>query len=127
MIRGVAGYSCLAVLMILFMLAWSVRVQGADEGSAGQAAPQEEKSRPKEFKKVFCPNSSAAQRNMMVNATNCNDVCDNAHQDYPCELQARLAEGWQVTSVSVMTITVQRDPCECGLTGTESVLERQQK
>jgi hypothetical protein len=51
-------------------------------------------------------------------------VCNNAYQEYPCDLQQRLDEGWRITSVAVGSIEILRDPCECKITGTESVLER---
>ena len=111
---------------LLLRLLQNVRAQ-SPEGSVneqGQAPPKEEKSKSREFGRVFCAERSVAQRNMMVNAVDCNNVCDNVYQEYPCELQQRLSDGWKVTSVSVASIEVQRDPCECRVTGTESVLER---
>ena len=121
----------LGIFVGLVLLA-SARAQAPYEGTGEQAQqpvqqPTEEKPLPskgKEFTKVFCAERSVAQRYMMVNAIDCNDMCDNVYQEYPCELQQRLSEGWKITSVSVATRTLQRDPCECGLTGTESVLER---
>jgi len=35
-----------------------------------------------------------------------------------------LNEGWKVSSVSATSIVANVDPCECKVTGTESVLER---
>jgi hypothetical protein len=90
-----------------------------------QAPVKEERSKPKEFLKVFCAERSVAQVNMLVGTINCNELCDSVYQEYPCELQQRLSEGWKVTSVSVGSVVANRDPCECRVTGTESVLERQ--
>jgi hypothetical protein len=123
----IAGWVCFVVFLAIAMLASGARAQApyqAPVKDQGQAPPKEEQSKPKEFGKVFCAERSAAIRYMMVNAVNCSDVCDNVYQEYPCELQQRLRDGWKVTSVSVATIEVQRDPCDCGVTGTESVLER---
>jgi hypothetical protein len=92
-----------------------------------QAPVKEERSKPKEFRKTFCAEGSAAQRFDMVGAINCNEVCNNVYQEYPCDLQQRLSEGWKITSVVVSSIEVLRDPCECRVAGTESVLEREQK
>ncbi len=93
-------------------------------GEQGKETPREQPSKAKELAKVFCPERSIAQRYMMVDATNCIDVCEHAYEEYPCELQQRLKDGWKVSSVSVKTLTVQKDPCECGLIGPESQLER---
>jgi hypothetical protein len=89
-----------------------------------QAPVKKERSKPKEFRKTFCAEGSAAQRFDMVGAINCNEVCNNAYQEYPCDLQQRLDEGWKITSVAVGSIEILKDPCECKITGTESVLER---
>lgn len=130
----IAKCLCVVCFLAIVLLASGVRAQGPYEkpgeqqGQAPpkqeQAPPKEEKSKAKEFGKVFCAQSSSAQKYMMVNNVNCTDICDNVYREYPCDLQQRLSDGWKVTSVSVSTITVDRDPCECGLTGTESVLER---
>jgi hypothetical protein len=92
-----------------------------------QTPGKEEKSKPKEFRKVFCAERSVAQRFYSVNEINCNEMCDNVYRDYPCEQQQLLDSGWKITSVAVSSIEVLRDPCECRLTGTESVLEREKK
>jgi hypothetical protein len=136
---------CSVIFITIIMLASGVRAQaqyqgqgpdqeqGPEQGQATdqllapkqqQAPVKEEKSKPKEFRKTFCAEGSAAQRFDMVGATNCNEVCNNVYQDYPCDLQQRLDEGWKITSVSTGSIEVQRDPCECKITGTESILER---
>jgi len=118
---------CFVIFIAIALLGSGAKAQAPDEGPVkgqGQTPPREEKSKPKEFGVVFCAERSVAQKNMMVMAVNCNDVCDNVYQEYPCELQQRLREGWKVTSVSVATIVVQRDPCECRVTGAESVLEK---
>jgi len=134
----IAKCLCVVCFLAIVLLASGVRAQGPYEESGGQqeqappkeeksqeqAPPKEEKSKAKEFGKVFCAQSSSAQKYMFVNNINCTDICDNVYREYPCDLQQRLSDGWRVTSVSVTTITVERDPCECGLTGTESVLER---
>ena len=115
------------IFFAVIMLASAVSAQTPGEGSEneqGQAPAAQEKSKPKEFGKVFCAESSTAQVNLMVMATNCGDVCANVYQEYPCELQQRLNEGWKITSASAVTISVNRDPCQCGVTGIESVLER---
>ena len=135
--RRYVGCICCVILLALALFVSGARAQGPyEEGRVeeqGQASPKEgqsqapptvEKSKSKEFGKVFCAQSSSAQKYMFVNAVNCTDICDNLYREYPCDLQQRLSEGWKVTSVSVTTITVERDPCECGVTGTESVLER---
>jgi hypothetical protein len=116
--------------------------QGADQGQVPDQGPapgqpqvpeqqqapgKEDKSKPKEFRKVFCAERSVAQRFYSVNDIMCNDVCDNVYRDYPCEQQQLLDSGWKITSVAVSSIEVLRDPCECRLTGTESVLEREKK
>jgi hypothetical protein len=109
------------------MLASGTRAQAPDEGSVteqGQAPPKEEKSKPKEFRRVFCAERSAAQVNMLVGTINCNELCENVYQEYPCELQRLLSDGWKVTSVSTGSIVANIDPCECRVTGTESVLEK---
>ena len=118
---------CFVIFLIIAMVASGVRAQAPNEGSAkeqGQASPKEGKSKPREFGRVFCAESSAAQRNMMVNNVDCTNVCDNVYQNYPCDLQQRLSEGWKITSVSVSSIVANIDPCECRVSGTESVLER---
>ena len=134
----IAKCLCAVCFLAIVLLASGVRAQGPyeepgeqqgqalpkEEKSQEQAPPKDEKSKAKEFGKVFCAQSSSAQKYMMVNNVNCTDICDNVYREYPCDLQQRLSDGWRVTSVSVTTITVQRDPCECGLTGTESSLER---
>jgi hypothetical protein len=110
--------------------------QGADRGPAPgqpqvpdrqQTPGKEDKSKPKEFRKVFCAERSVAQRFYSVNDIQCSEVCDNVYRDYPCEQQQLLDSGWKITSVAVSSIEVLRDPCECRLTGTESVLEREKK
>jgi hypothetical protein len=126
MIR-ILSYTCFVIFITVVMLTSGLRAQApAEEPAKGQeqAPPKDEKAKSKEFGKVFCAERSIAVKNMMVNNVNCNDVCDNVSQDYPCELQRRLNDGWKVTSVSVASMEVQRDPCECSLTGTESTLER---
>ena len=136
---------CFVIFMTISVLASGVRAQaqyqgqgpdreqGPEQGQATdqllapkqqQAPVKEERSKPKEFRKTFCAEGSAAQRFDMVGAINCNEVCNNVYQEYPCDLQQRLDEGWKITSVAVGSIEVQRDPCECRITGTESVLER---
>jgi hypothetical protein len=137
----IAKCLCVVCFLAIVLFASGVRAQGPYEEGPGQeqgqapprqgpvqqqeqAPPKEEKSTAKEFGKVFCAESSSAQKYMIVNNVNCTDICDNLYREYPCDLQQRLSDGWKVTSVSVSTITVERDPCECGLTGTESVLER---
>ncbi len=118
---------CLIVLISAIALLSGTCVQaqsGGQEAGREQAAGKEGTSKTKDIQKVFCAERSAAEKYLMVDAVNCNDVCDDVYRDYPCELQKRLSEGWKVTSVSVATIEVQRDPCECRVTGTETVLER---
>ncbi len=123
----VAGCLWLAILVTFFMIAAGVSAPAPASADEGQAPPSAQKAKPKEFIKVFCAERSTAQRNMMVMAVNCVDMCDNVYQEYPCELQQRLSEGWKVTSVAVGTVEVTRDPCECRVTGTESVLERERR
>ncbi len=121
------GCLCFVGFLSVVMLISGVRAQAPDEGPApeqGQAPPKEEKSKPKEFQRVFCAERSAAQTNLMVNAIDCRNVCETAYQDYPCDLQRLLSEGWKITSVSASSIVANIDPCECRVTGTESVLER---
>lgn len=121
------GCLCFVGFLSVVMLISGVRAQAPDEGAVteqGQAPPKEEKSKPKEFRRVFCAERSAAIRNLMVNATDCRSVCEYVYQEYPCELQQRLSEGWKVASVSVASIDVERDLCDCRVTGTESVLEK---
>ncbi len=117
---------CFAVSVIAVMLATGVTAQAPVKGAAGQkqTSPGEEKSKAKEYAKVYCAESSAAIRKLMVMALDCNAVCDNVYREYPCDLQQRLNEGWKITSVAVSTVEVVRDPCECKVTGTESILER---
>ena len=127
MISRILKCTCLIIFLAVVLLASGLKAQTPAEGPGneqGQAPPKEERSKPKEFGKVFCAESSAAQVNLMVFAVNCGEVCENAYQEYPCELQQRLKDGWKITSVSSVTITVHKDPCECGVTGIESVLER---
>ena len=115
------------VFVAAFMLDSGVRAQAPDEGRTrgqGEAPGKGEKSRQKEFQKIFCPERSVAQRFMRVDQTDCNDLCENVYREYACELQQRLNEGWKITSVSTSSIVVEREPCECRVSGTESVLER---
>ena len=124
-VRGVM--TAAIVFLGILVLVPATYSQAPDERPVteqGQAPPKEEKSRPKEFGRVFCAQRSTAQRFFRVDQVDCNDVCDNVYQEYPCELQQRLNEGWKVTSVALTEMVVERDPCECRLTGTESVLER---
>ena len=133
---------CSVILVTIIVLASGVMAQAPEQGQAPeqeqvtdqllapneqQAPVKKESSKPKEFRKSFCAEGSAAQRFDMVGAINCNEVCNNAYQEYPCDLQQRLKEGWKITSVAVGSIEIVRDPCECKITGTESVLERQQE
>jgi hypothetical protein len=123
----IVKYICSAVFLAIILLTSGARAQTPDQGpvpNQQQAPGKEEKSKPKEFQKVFCAERSAAQRFDAVGPINCNEVCDNLFQEYPCDLQRLLDDGWKVTSVSIGSTEVQRDPCECRLTGTESVLER---
>jgi hypothetical protein len=116
---------CFLIFITSVMLGSGTTAQAQGQAPDQQQAPgKEERSKPKEFRKVFCAERSVAQRNMMVGAVDCNDLCDNIYRDYPCELQQRLDEKWKITSVVVTSIEVQKDPCECRVTGTESVLER---
>jgi hypothetical protein len=118
---------CACIILTTILLDSGARAQSPDEGGAvgqGQAPGKAEKSGPKEFQKIFCAERSVAQRFMRVDQTDCNDVCDDVYQEYPCDLRQRLSEGWKITSVSTGSIVVERDPCECRVTGTESVLER---
>jgi cytochrome oxidase Cu insertion factor (SCO1/SenC/PrrC family) len=127
MISRILKSTCFVIFIAIIMLASGVSAQAPGESSGdqqGQAPASQERSKPKEFGKVFCPESSTAQVNLMVMATNCADMCANVYQEYPCELQQRLNDGWKVTSVATVTISVNRDPCQCGVTGIESVLER---
>jgi hypothetical protein len=120
---------CSAVFLAIILLMSGAMAQAPDQGQVPnqqQAPVKEEKSKPKEFRKTFCAEGSAPQRFDMVGAINCNEVCNNVYQEYPCDLQQWLSEGWKVTSVAISSIEVQRDPCECKITGTESVLERNQ-
>ena len=121
------GCLCFVGFLSVVMLASGVRAQAPDGGTVteqGQAPPKEEKSKPKEFRKVFCAERSAAQVNMLVGTIDCNELCDNVYQEYPCELQRLLSDGWKITSVSTDSVVANRDPCECRVSGTESVLER---
>jgi hypothetical protein len=125
--KGRIMKSFCVMIVAIIMLAPGARAQSPDEGQIPdqrQAPGKEEKSKPKEFQKIFCAERSVAQRFMRVDQTDCNDVCDDVYRDYPCTLQQRLNEGWKVTSVSTGEIVVVRDPCECRVSGTESVLER---
>jgi hypothetical protein len=117
----------LCVTVIVFILVSGAQAQAPDERSAAdqrEAPSGREQNAPKAFHKVFCAERSAAQRFMRVNGTDCSSVCDDAYMDYPCDLQQRLKEGWKITSVSTSSIVINRDPCECSVSGTESVLER---
>ena len=118
---------CLAITITT--LASGLKAEGADKGSASKAEQRqppgrEQKSQPREFQRVFCAERSVAQRFMRVDATDCNEVCDDVYREYPCDLQQRFEEGWKIMSVSTGSIVVNRDPCECRVSGTESVLER---
>jgi hypothetical protein len=123
---------CSVIFIISIMLASGAKAQVSNRGQEPghgqvtdqQQAPGKEKSGPKEFRKVFCAERSEAQKFYTVDDVNCSEVCDNVYREHPCELQARLNEGWRVTSVSTVSTEVQKDPCECRVTGIESVLER---
>ena len=125
--KGRITKSFCVLFVAIVMLASGATAQAPEEGQIpdqGQAPRKEDKSKPKEFQKVFCAERSVAQRFMRVDQTDCNDVCDDVYREYACVLQQRLNEGWKVTSVSIGSIVVERDPCECRISGTESVLER---
>ena len=125
--KGRIMKSFCVMIVAVIMLATGARAQAPDGGQApdqGQTPGKEEKSRPKESQKIFCAERSVAQRFLRVDQIDCNDMCNDVYRDYPCVLQQRLSEGWKVTSVSIGEIFVERDPCECRVSGTESVLER---
>jgi len=144
----IVKYLCSVIFLVSIMLVSGARAQAPpDQGHVqdqGQQIPEqgpipgqaqvpaqeqapvkEEKPKQKEFQKVFCAESSVPQRYGIINGViRCADVCDRVYQEYPCDLQRWLDEGWKVTSVSVSEIVAERDPCECRITGTESVLEK---
>ena len=88
-----------------------------------QASGKDEKSTSRQLE-IFCADSSVAQRVMRVGQTDCEEVCGDVYHEYPCELQQRRSEGWKVTSAAARSIIVAKEPCECKVNGTESVLER---
>lgn len=92
---------------------------------SGQAQDAVEKPKPKQQQKIFCADRSMPERFLMVDQVNCQTVCDEAYQQYKCDLKKLLAEGWKITDVSTASMTVSKPPCECKVTGTESTMEKE--
>ncbi len=121
------------IFLAVILLVFGARAQapdqeqepGAAQAPEKQAPEQKAKPKPKQIDKIFCAESSVAQRFLMVQAINCQDVCADTYKDYECNLQQRVSEGWRVTSVTIGTIIVERNPCECRVTGTESIIEKE--
>ena len=112
-IRRVKG-----ILITFFTIAMFTCVTNA------QAPDESEKPKPKQQQKVFCAERSTPERFLMVGQTNCETVCNEAYQEYKCDLKKLIDEGWKVTSVSSGAITVNRDPCECKVSGPETTMEK---
>ena len=120
----IARSLCCIIFLAISIFASDAKAQAPDgRAVTGQAPGKEGKSASKQIE-VFCADSSVAQRIMRVGTTDCEDMCAKVYEEYPCDLQQRRNEGWNVISAAARSIVVEREPCECKITGMTSVLER---
>ena len=112
-VRGIVSNLTAFVVVACMVCAGSAQAQGTGE-----------KPKPKQQQKVFCADRSTPERFLMVDQVNCQTVCDEAYQQYKCDLKKLIAEGWKITDVSTGSMTVSKPPCECKVTGTETTMEK---